>query len=516
MLEPPLRILLVATEKADFRLIHGLLDATGGKAHFEWARSFEAGFAALAQDRYDVCLADSHLGSRSGLELVAAAAALAEPPPIILLTAAVQPEDETAAIAAGAADNLVKSDLTPAALDRSMRYALQRRRDAENLLLRQRAATLFAADRRKDEVLALLAHELRNPLTAIRNAAQVLRREGVAGSRGRALETVDRQVRHLARLVDDLVDISRLELGKVELRLEPLDLAAVVREVLEDFAAPAAARGLRLTAEGLDEPIPLLGDSTRLTQVVANLLSNAVKFAPAGGEVTIALETDASHSRLRVGNTGHVLTQALLSTMFEPWVQGEAEPERGRGGLGLGLALVRGLSELHGGSVSVRQVGPHDGVEFTVVLPTHQAAAFVSGQAPARAEPGLYLLLVEDHHDVAASLRDLLEAAGHRAVVASEGPSALLMARERPPDAVLCDLGLPGMSGFEVAVALRAAEATRSIPLIALSGYAQPADIRRSREAGFDRHLVKPVGLDELLQTLGETTAGGTRRPRGS
>ncbi len=368
---------------------------------------------------------------------------------------------------------------------------------------REAEQALRDADRRKDEFLAMLAHELRNPLAPIRHAVEVLRLVGPDEPALRqAADVVDRQAAHMARLVDDLLDVSRIARGRVTLRSERCDLADIVRQSAEDYRANLEAAGLALVVDVPAGPVWMQGDPTRLAQMVGNLLHNASKFTPAGGRVTVRLAVDAPNVMLAVEDTGVGIATDLLPRLFDPFSQAAQGLDRGRGGLGLGLALVKGIALLHGGSVTAHSDGPGRGATFRLRLPLAEpgrtAAAPESAPAPAG---GARVLLIEDNVDAAEALRMLLALHGHEVTVAADGVAGLEAARSLRPDAVLCDIGLPGaMDGYAVARTLRAESMTAL--LVALSGYGQEEDRRRSREAGFDLHLVKPVPWSELAKVL--------------
>jgi signal transduction histidine kinase len=394
-------------------------------------------------------------------------------------------------------------------LDLSAEKASRRALEESEARQRTFAEELASADRRKNEFLGMLAHELRNALAPIRNCAFLLRR-GAAGPpelRDRALGTVERQVGHLTRLVDDLLDVTRITRGKVELRRERVDLATLLARTAEDHLAAARARPVELEVDLPRTQVVVDGDPTRLMQIVGNLLQNAVKFSSAGGHVTLALAARDGIAEIRVRDHGAGIDAALLEHVFEPFVQGERTRTRAGGGLGLGLALVKALAEMHGGSVAASSEGPGHGAELRVTLPLAPAetargarALLPAASLPARAS---HVLVVEDNPDVADSLRDLVEAFGHEVRVARSGDAALAEARRRPPDVVLCDIGLPGMTGYDVARAFRSDPALRHARLVAVTGYAQSEDRREAAEAGFDRHVGKPPDPNELEQLLG-------------
>jgi PAS domain S-box-containing protein len=372
---------------------------------------------------------------------------------------------------------------------------------------------LKEADRRKDEFLAMLAHELRNPLAPIRTAVQVLNLIGSASAdEVRMREMIERQVVHMTHLIDDLLDVSRIAQGKVQLRMSRCDLVGIVRDVAEDYRPILEGNGLTLAVEIVPEPLWLEGDQTRLAQIVGNLLHNANKFTGAGGVVTVRVEVErgAQAAVVSIRDTGIGIEPAMLARVFEPFVQADASLDRSRGGLGLGLALVRGLVELHAGTVEAHSDGPGRGSTFALRLPLEQCAQVAppaAAHAAAEERGGLRVLIIEDNRDAADSLKDLLMLLRYEVEVAYTGPAGLEAAQGFRPDAVLCDIGLPGLDGFAVARALRADEVTRCSYLIAQTGYGQDEDQRQAREAGFDRHLSKPIDLKQLQGILRELSA---------
>jgi signal transduction histidine kinase/ActR/RegA family two-component response regulator len=401
-------------------------------------------------------------------------------------------------------------------------------------LLRGQAET----DRRKDEFLAMLGHELRNPLAAIRNAVYILHEldapdpgavpaalQGPREARlmARQRQVIDRQTGNLVRMVDDLLDVSRVTLGKIRLDLQTVDLREVVERCFSELgmAALAESQGLALRVDA--ESVAVEGDPVRLEQVICNLLQNAVKYTPRGGRLSIAVRTEAAMGVVRVADTGIGIPTDMLPHIFEPFTQVESSRVRSEGGLGLGLPLVRGLVLLHGGRVEARSGGPGRGSEFVVSLPLKATAAlrFEPDRAAAsrRAGRGLSVLIVEDNLDGRESLRELLEIWGHRVVVAATGAEGLDKVFAGPPDVALVDIGLPQMDGNEVARRIRAELERERIALIAMTGYGQPEDRRRAMEAGFDTYLVKPVDPEDLGRLLGEISqrrspAGHPSRPR--
>jgi CheY-like chemotaxis protein/anti-sigma regulatory factor (Ser/Thr protein kinase) len=325
----------------------------------------------------------------------------------------------------------------------------------------------------------------------------------------RALRMIDRQTAHMTRLVDDLLDVSRISRGKILLRAEPLDLVPLVHAAVEDHRGLFDEAGLSLAAELPDEPLRTAGDPTRLAQILGNLLQNAAKFTNRGGSVTVRAAPEAGMAVLEIEDTGIGMDAEMLSRLFEPFSQADRSLARSRGGLGLGLALVKGLVDLHGGTIEASSGGgtggSPPGSRFVVRLPLIEPApAAIAEPAPGKtAAPSRSVLVIEDYPDAAESLCMLLELAGHRVEVAVTGQAGVEVARRLHPDVVLCDIGLPGgMDGYDVARALRTGGENRGTCLVALSGYGQEEDRRKALEAGFDRHLTKPVDPAVLYELL--------------
>ena len=365
---------------------------------------------------------------------------------------------------------------------------------------RQRAEqALRDADRRKDDFLAMLSHELRNPLAPIRNSLHILEHAPQGGDGARhAQEIIARQVGHLTRIVDDLLDATRISHGKLQVRRERLDLRDLVRRTAEDHRELFTVRGLKLDVAVPDRAAWVDGDRTRLAQVVGNLLQNSAKFTPGGGSIALALEIAGDFAEVRVRDNGIGIDPPLLSRLFEPFSQADVTLERSLGGLGLGLAVVKGLIELHGGTVEAKSAGEGKGTEFVVRLPlaaTPPATTQPAASAPPRPRQ---ILIIEDNVDGAESLRAVLELEGHTVEVAHDGPEGIEKVRAFRPDVLLCDIGLPGMSGYEVARAVRTDPALRGAFLVALTGYASIEDQRRATEAGFDAHVAKPPTVEQL------------------
>ena len=382
----------------------------------------------------------------------------------------------------------------------------EQRARAEAEDLRHRAE---AANRAKDEFLAMLGHELRNPLSPIRTALQLMKlRDQDVVTRERTV--IERQVTHLTRLVDDLLDVSRIARGQVDLRHEPVEIADVVGRAVEQVSPLLEERGQHLTIELPEEPLDLIGDPTRLSQVLSNLLTNAAKYTDPGGHVEVIAQRDGRELVLRVSDSGVGIATEILPRIFELFVQERQASDRAHGGLGLGLAIVKNLVERHGGTITAESDGPGKGSAFEVRLPLVEAAMRPTGasEPEAPAPPvGRRVLVVDDNEDGAAMMAAVLGARGHQAEVAHDAPRALEAAARFHPDVALLDIGLPVMDGHELAIRLRQLPGLAGMTLVALTGYGQPADMARSRAAGFDAHLVKPVDMAAIDKVLGARQA---------
>jgi signal transduction histidine kinase/DNA-binding response OmpR family regulator len=375
------------------------------------------------------------------------------------------------------------------------------------------------ADRQKNEFLSMLAHELRNPLAPIRNAAEVLRLSGVDHPRVRwARDIIDRQVAHLVRLVDDLLDVSRITKGKIRLLTEKVDVAGVVAQAVEASRPLIDSRGHRLEVSVPPGPVVVPGDPARLTQVLTNLLNNAAKYTDEGGRISLSLACEAGQAVVRVADTGIGIPADMLSAVFDLFTQLDGSLERSQGGLGIGLTLVRRLVDMHGGSVEVRSDGPGRGSEFTVRLPVAPATA-----APGQADPGangaaaparLRIVIADDNEDGAESLASLLRLDGHEVFVAHDGEAAVEKVFRHRPDVAILDIGMPRLNGYEVTRRLRASPDACPAVLLALSGYGREDDHRQALEAGFDHHFVKPIDLVSVRQllALSRSSAAAARR----
>ena len=379
--------------------------------------------------------------------------------------------------------------------------------------LKQAEAALREADRRKDEFLALLSHELRNPLAPILTAAELMQLRGdVATPRER--EVIVRQAKHLVRLVDDLLDVSRVARGKVTLSKRPVELAAVVAKAVEAAGPLLEQRRHALHVAVPPDRLTVEGDEVRLTQVVSNLLTNAARYTPPGGRIDVTGARERNEVVLRVRDNGTGIEPALLPHLFDMFVQGPRGPDRAEGGLGLGLSLVRTLTALHGGTVSAHSEGPGRGSEFTVRLPTAALAArAVPGvDGPGRLEAsngGERILVVDDNRDAAEMISSVLGSAGHDVRVAGDASQALSMVDSFRPQVAILDIGLPVMDGYSLGRELRARLGEATPILIALTGYGQEQDRRRSTDAGFTLHLVKPVDPEKLTHVVDALVGNG-------
>ena len=393
------------------------------------------------------------------------------------------------------------------ALER-LNQELEHRVAERTAALEASTTALKEADQRKDEFLAMLAHELRNPLAPIRTAVQLLRlRELAESQRARARDVIERQVEHLVDLINDLLDVSRITRGVIALQKEPLLVGAIIARAVEIVRPVIDAKQHELSIGLPDESIAVDGDRTRLVQVVANILHNAAKFMEPRGRIRLTVARDGLHAVIKVADTGIGIPAETLPTIFELFTQAHTRTERSEGGLGIGLALIRRLTEMHGGTVTAYSEGPGRGTELTVRLPVLAAhlAPDVHRPVPAPALPALpsrRILVADDNDDAAESLTLRLQLAGHDVRTASNGAEALAIAGEFKPEIVLLDLGMPKMDGYETAREIRKRPWGRRATLIALTGWGQQKDRQRTEDAGFDRHLVKPVAELELFEAL--------------
>lgn len=377
---------------------------------------------------------------------------------------------------------------------------------ARDIRERKRAdAAVLEANIRKDEYLAMLGHELRNPLAAIQSAGEVIKLGGAKNPElaAQAVAILERQTHHMARLLDGLLDVSRITSGKLAVEKAQVDLIRVLKDAIAGGARKAEGEGIALRLEVGDEPICVQGDATRLSQIFGNLIENALKFTPKGGRISVSAKALDGQVEVVIADTGTGFARGNGEHLFEALRQGEQDLSRSHGGLGLGLALARGLVELHGGTIQAYSAGKGQGATFTVRLPRSQAAHAPSPMQDDEEVDVLRIVMIEDNEDLSHMLGQWFGLHGHEVEVASSGEAGLVCVHECKPDVVICDLGLPGaVTGFDIARALRDDPVHADVGLIALSGYSRPEDRTQSREAGFDVHLTKPVELAALQQVL--------------
>jgi PAS domain S-box-containing protein len=377
---------------------------------------------------------------------------------------------------------------------------------------RRRIVALEQSERKMNEFLAMLGHELRNPLAPIRNALDLMHLQSNGDSRLEwARSVIDRQLTQLTRLVDDLLDIGRISSGKIALHREPIEINAAVQRAVEASRPLADASQHTLEVRLSPEPVTVDGDLTRLSQAVLNLLTNAIKYTPSGGRIEVDVAREGDMAVIHVKDSGIGMSPELIPRVFDLFVQGERSLDRSEGGLGIGLTLVKRLVSLHGGTVSVHSAGPGQGSEFAISIPVLAQSSAPKQTQPAASRASAHrrsrVLVVDDNRDSADTLAALLEAWGHEVRTLYDGPSAIAATAEFQPNVVLLDIGLPKMNGYEVAAQLRKSASRRPLILVAFTGYGQDEDRRRVREAGFDYHLVKPLEPAELQKILDSVIA---------
>jgi PAS domain S-box-containing protein len=386
--------------------------------------------------------------------------------------------------------------------------AARKAAEAAEAELKKLNAQLSAADRRKDEFLATLSHELRNPLAPMRSALDVFKLRFGQAADDRLLRVFDRQLRHLTRLVDDLMEVSRITQGRMQLRRAPVELSALVRSAAQDLAETMQAAGHSLQLFIHEAPVMVDGDATRLAQVVLNLLTNAAKYTPDGGHIELHLHCEPALAEIRVCDNGIGIPAPALATVFDMFSQLEPALERSKGGLGIGLALVRGIVELHGGSIHADSAGPGKGSVFTVRLPLAAGSVCAAEAAPVHTAPArVRIVLVDDNQDAAEMLSMALDMLGCEVAVAHSAAQALELIPLTDPAVVLLDIGLPDMNGYELARQVRQLPGGPAMTLIATTGWGQQKDRERAFSAGFDHHLTKPIDF-ELLKPLLPQAAG--------
>jgi len=530
------KILVVNDDPASLLALTSLLDGRADEGNYTVlsARSGQEALRQVLLHDFAVILLDVNMPGMDGFET---AEAIHQRPrsadiPIIFVTAFLADEiDRLKAYQRGAADFLftpVIPQILHAKVSVFVTLAMKNeelKRQAEKLS--QHALELTATNQRlvremeerraaerkshaKDEFLAMLGHELRNPLSAITSASSLIGLPGAAPDTvARARAIIQRQSQHLSRIVDDLLDLSRAMSGKILLARQATDLSRLVASCLETFRATGRTAGYHIAVDLA--PSWVDGDPTRLEQIVSNLLDNALKYTPSGGAIDIALARAGADVVLSVRDSGVGIPPELLPQVFDVFVQGAISIDRSQGGLGIGLSLVRRLVELHGGSVAADSPGAGLGSSFTIRLPHANLAEPAEPCAPAPAPAGdsgrPSVLLIEDNEDGREMMATMLAAHGYPVYQAADGLQGVSQAHACRPDAALVDIGLPGIDGYEVARRLRADPATRTIRLIAVTGYGLPDDQRRVMGAGFDQHLVKPVQIERLLEALAPVIA---------
>lgn len=402
----------------------------------------------------------------------------------------------------GAGDFSVQLPTTWTGMDGKIADTFNEIVSAKQALMEQ----LREADRRRDEFLALLAHELRNPLAPVMNAVNIMRtKETGDPDLLWCREVIERQAKQLTRLVDDLLDVSRITLGKIKLRPERVEVATVIAGAVEISRPLIEWHRHEFTVSMPEDPIAINGDAARLTQVVANLLNNAARYQNSGGRIELLVEQAGPEAVITVRDCGIGIPPHMLSEVFELFSQGERGLDRSQGGLGIGLSLVKTVVEMHGGSVRAGSEGVDRGSEFVIRIPClgpeESNGRQVALRGAGRAIPPRRILVVDDNKDAAESLAMLLSLSGHQVMVAHDGALALGIAAAERPEVILLDIGLPGMDGYEVCRRAREEGLTDTL-IIAMTGYGQDRDRQRSKEAGFDTHTVKPVELDHLMELL--------------
>jgi signal transduction histidine kinase len=521
------RVLYVEASAADVDLTVRHMTQWAPHLTLDIARSSSDALAFLEDTPVDLVMADLRLPDLNALELLRETRSLGLDTPFLVITGRGDESTAVAALKLGAHDYIVKREnyLTqlPYAIDNAIQRAelvrinhrlqgeVAERAKAETAL-RVQAEALADSSRQKDEFLAMLGHELRNPLAPVRTALELLQRGGGAPAIAERAHTVmDRHISHMVRMVDDLLDVARITSGRIRLNVEETDMRQVAAEAVDCVRPLIETRRQHLEVSVSPDAIPIRGDVTRLVQVATNLLDNAAKYTAEGGAIRVTVRQEEPYAVLRVADTGVGISPRLLGRIFDLFAQDDRTLERSQGGLGLGLSLVRRITELHGGTVEARSEGRGYGSEFVVRLPLHVQVPSVTVSERESGRPGgtLRCLIVEDNVDAATMLEIALGFEGHEVRVALDGRSALEAAAAFRPNAVILDIGLPGMSGYDVARAMRTLPGLAEVNIIAATGYGQEADRHRGLDAGFDHYLVKPIALDTLLEAL--AAGGGTR-----
>jgi signal transduction histidine kinase len=495
------RLLLVEDDPGYARLLREALAESGSDAQaVKSVGTLRDALLALRADAFDIILLDLGLPDADGDEALLQVAASAPRIPIVVLSSRNDLDVALESMRHGAQEYLVKGQSEHLLLPRAIRYAIERKRLQDAAAGSQVEAE--RANAAKDEFLAMLGHELRNPLAPIVTALQLMKLKNPEVAQ-RERSVIERQVGHLSRLVDDLLDVSRITQRKLQLKRRPVDLGDVVAKSIEMASPLFEGRSHKLDVDVTAEELMVDGDPERLAQVVANLLGNAAKYTEPRGNIKIRAAREGNEAVVRVCDDGIGIEKALQPRLFEMFVQGPRALDRAQGGLGLGLTLVKNLTEMHGGTAQVASEGPGRGSEFSIRLPMLEERARPSvPPAPSvlRSARPQRILVVDDNLDAAETIGAALRLSGHDVRVAFDGPGALEIAREFRPEAALLDIGLPVMDGYELAGRLR--QEVGEMRLIALTGYGQTGDRERSRAARFSAHLVKPVEMETLLGAL--------------
>jgi signal transduction histidine kinase len=525
----PIRVLLVEDDEDDYVLTRDLLQEIRQQGFtLDWVARFDEAAAAIARQEHDVYLLDYMLDGRDGLELLRQPSLHRKP--VIVLTGQEDRHVDIKAMKAGASDYLVKGQINAPLLERAIRYAIRHKRSEEALRHaqdelerrvqerteqlqqkiakeQQRAEQLKEADRRKNEFLAMLAHELRNPLAPISNALHIMSLPTAdPKQQSELVHMAIHQVHHMARLLDDLLDVSRITHGKINLKQERIDLCEVIRCAIDTATPLITSQQHALRTHLPPCPIWAHGDETRLGQLVGNLLNNAAKYTAPGGDISLDAYEEGQDLVIRVKDTGIGIPPEKLPYIFNMFMQVDNSLERTQGGLGIGLMLVKNIAELHGGTITAHSDGKGKGSEFVVRLPIltpSQQALPESASAPASQPPETHRVLVVDDNEASArTLGWMVQALGYEVKTAFDAESAMQIAHSYKPDVVLLDIGMPKINGYELCKMMHSDPLLKQATFIAQTGWGQQQDKQRAKESGFNAHLTKPVSLDALQQQL--------------
>ena len=502
------RLLMLAVTPRDGATARDLLSRAGIEVELcdnvpQMAVEVQRGAAAVMLPEESIAAA-----SRLMAPVIAQQAPWSDLPVLVLTRQGADSADASLAVSALGNVTLLERPLRVATLVSTVRSALRARE--RQYQIRSHLTEMRETDQRKDEFLATLGHELRNPLSPLLTSLELLKLRGTADPAiSRLVAVMQRQATNLVRLVDDLLEVSRITRGLIAVQREPVDLVEVIAAAVETSRAVIEASEHRLIVDDTHEPLTVMGDSVRLTQVFANLLNNAAKYTDPGGTIELLVRHTRHAAFVSVRDNGIGIDRENLSSVFDMFTQVSRSDRRTQGGLGIGLTLVRSLVTLHGGTVTAASDGPGRGSTFEVRLPL---AVVDAQERPStnghKAFEGRRLLVVDDNQDAIETLETLLQSLGATVATAGNGRDALMQFARFAPDAVLLDIGMPGMDGYEVARRIRALPAGAGTPLIAVTGWGQQEDIRRCFEAGFDHHLVKPLDVDRLWELIvGSTPA---------